>query len=226
MECLPRKLREEAEPGAPPLDVTRPKTRFAGSAVAAREDSLAPRPSSLAGKVGVLFNVSKPRGIDFFDRVEELSREDYGVKEVIRASKRTFTKLAPAQLLEDLARGADFVVLAIADCGSCNICTEYQSAAAEGEPKRHFRTCGLSACVHEALFFERRGIPTAVVATTEYELAARVQQSELRLPPYPLVVVRRSIQRLSREQVRRIADDAMGAIVNRLTGTGQVTSAQ
>jgi hypothetical protein len=188
------------------------------------EAGLAPRSSSLAGTVGVLFNISKPRGIDFLDRVEELLREQYGVQNVIRASKRTFTKLAPAELLEELARGAKFVVLAIADCGSCNVCTEYSAAAAAGEPKRRFHNCGLSACVHEALFFERRGIPTAVVATTEYAQAVRVQQSELGLPPYSLVLVPGSIQRLSREEVQRVADQTIESIVNRLTETGCVTA--
>jgi hypothetical protein len=177
----------------------------------------APRLSSLAGATGVLFNISKPRGIDFLDRLEEVLRENHAVRKIIRASKRTFTKLAPKELLADLASAADFVVLAIADCGSCNICTEYDPLGVEKKPDDGLRTCGLSMCVLEALFFESRRIPTAVVGTVEYGQAAHVQESAVGLPHYPLVIVPRSIQRLFRDEVRKIADGVTDAIVSRLT---------
>ena len=77
--------------------------------------SLAPRLRSLEGKVAVLLDISKPRGADFLDRVEEVLRQNYNVKDVIRARKPTFTKPAPAELREDLATKADFVVEALAD---------------------------------------------------------------------------------------------------------------
>ena len=84
-----------------------------GEAPAKRD--LAPRPRSLAGKTGVLLDISKPRGADFLDRVEEVLREQYGVTEIIRARKPTFTKPAPEDLRADLARRADFVIEALAD---------------------------------------------------------------------------------------------------------------
>jgi hypothetical protein len=182
----------------------------------------APRLAALAGTTGVLFNISKPRGLDFLDRLDEVLREAYGVKKIIRASKRTFTKLAPQGLLEDLVKEADFVVLAIADCGSCNICTDYGLKAAQ-KSDDDLRMCGLSMCVLEALFFETRAIPTAVVGTVEYGQAAEVQQSAIGLPRYPLVTVPRSIQRLFRDEVRKIADSVTDAIVSRLTGSRPTT---
>ena len=76
---------------------------------------LAPRLRSLEGKVGVLLDISKPRGADFLDRVEEVLREKYHVSEVIRARKPTFTKPAPDDLRADLCKRADFVIEALAD---------------------------------------------------------------------------------------------------------------
>ena len=77
--------------------------------------SLAPRLSSLQGKVAVLLDISKPKGQDFLDRIEEVLRRDHGVADVIRARKPTFTKPAPSELREDLARRAGFVIEALAD---------------------------------------------------------------------------------------------------------------
>ena len=85
----------------------------AGPATA--QGALAPRLDSLSAKVGVLLDISKPRGADFLDRVEEVLRQKYLVKEIIRARKPTFTKPAPDDLRADLARRADFVIEALAD---------------------------------------------------------------------------------------------------------------
>lgn len=204
-------------------------TRVSGAGVmspnrstVSRGRDLAPRLRSLEGKVGVLFDISKPHGVDFLDRVEEVLRRSCRVGQVLRARKRTFTKRAPEDLLATLSGEADFVILAFADCGSCTQCIEYEAGDELGSD---LRTCGLSNCVGEALFFERRGIPTAVVGTAEYAVAARVQQAALGLPPYPIVTVRGSILRLLRDEVRALADEAMGAIVGRLMGTDQIAAA-
>lgn len=180
------------------------------------------RLNSLQGKVGALFDISKPRGTDLLDRVEELLRREYGVKDVLRARKRTFTKRAPEELLIDLAKRADFVVLAVADCGSCDTCLECES---RHDGASGLRTCGLSTCMDEALFLESKGVPTAVVATTDYERAAEVHEVRLGVPRYPMVTVRRSIQRLPRAQVWKLADEAMETIVSRLIEVDEVSEA-
>ena len=73
-----------------------------------------PRLDGLAGKRIGLLDISKPGGSYFLDRLEGLLRTRYGVAEVVRASKPTFTKPAPAAVLEGLAR-CDAVVEALAD---------------------------------------------------------------------------------------------------------------
>jgi hypothetical protein len=64
-------------------------------------------------KIGLL-DISKPGGRFFLDRLEELLRTRYEVTEVMRLTKPTYTKNAPAALIEQL-RGVDAVVEGLAD---------------------------------------------------------------------------------------------------------------
>jgi len=50
----------------------------------------------------------------FLDRMEELLKARYGVARVVRTTKPTFTKRAPAEVIAQL-RGMDAVVEALAD---------------------------------------------------------------------------------------------------------------
>lgn len=73
----------------------------------------APRPDSLAEVTVGLLDISKPRGQEFLDRVEQLLRDDHGVREVVRLRKPTFARPAPADVLAEAERcGAVLVALA------------------------------------------------------------------------------------------------------------------
>ncbi len=76
----------------------------------------APRLTTLAGATIGLLDISKPGGNLFLDHLERLLKERLGVREVVRAMKPTFTKPAPAAVLEQLvnARCAG-VIEALAD---------------------------------------------------------------------------------------------------------------
>ena len=74
----------------------------------------APRLASLAGKRVALVDISKPGGSVFLDRLAERLQSDVGVESIERAVKPTFSKRAPASLIDQL-RGAEAVVLALAD---------------------------------------------------------------------------------------------------------------
>jgi hypothetical protein len=73
-----------------------------------------PRLAALAGKRIGLLDISKPGGSFFLDRLEEIFKTKYGVTEVVRARKPTYTKNAPQQMIEQL-RALDAVVEALAD---------------------------------------------------------------------------------------------------------------
>jgi hypothetical protein len=73
-----------------------------------------PRLAALAGKRIGLLDISKSGGSFFLDRLEEIFKTKYGVTEVVRVRKPTYTKNAPQQVIEQL-RGLDAVVEALAD---------------------------------------------------------------------------------------------------------------
>ncbi len=75
---------------------------------------LAQRPEQLSGTVAFL-DISKPRGDKLIDRlVLRLKNEAPGIT-VKRYTKPTFTKPAPAELLEEIREDSDFVIEALAD---------------------------------------------------------------------------------------------------------------
>jgi hypothetical protein len=75
--------------------------------------AFAPRLSSLEGATVGLLDISKPRGAEFLDRLEELLRAR-GVAEVVRLRKPTFARVAPDDVIAEASRcGA--VVEALAD---------------------------------------------------------------------------------------------------------------
>jgi hypothetical protein len=73
-----------------------------------------PRLSSLRGKRIGLLDISKPGGSIFLDRLEQLLRSNYGVTDVVRAKKPTYTKNAPQHVIDEL-RGLDAIVEGLAD---------------------------------------------------------------------------------------------------------------
>ncbi len=72
-----------------------------------------PRLASLQGRTVGLFDIAKPRGDIFLDRLEERLREQ-GAR-VERFRKPTFTKPAPVDLRQEIATRCDAVVEALAD---------------------------------------------------------------------------------------------------------------
>ena len=76
----------------------------------------APRIESLSEKRVVLLDISKPGGNVFLDRLEALLKERYGVAEVIRRTKPTFTRRAPDSLSAELIGAKpDVLIEALAD---------------------------------------------------------------------------------------------------------------
>jgi alkanesulfonate monooxygenase SsuD/methylene tetrahydromethanopterin reductase-like flavin-dependent oxidoreductase (luciferase family) len=71
--------------------------------------------------------------------------------------------------------------------------------------------------VHDGVFFEDHGIPTATVISAEFVRAAAAQALALGATDYRTVVVAHPVQPLTRDEVRALADKAYDAIVARLT---------
>ena len=71
--------------------------------------------------------------------------------------------------------------------------------------------------MHDGVFFEDHGVPTATVISTEFARAAQAQAEALGAPDYQTVIVPHPIQPLTRDEVRALAERAFDAIVARLT---------
>jgi hypothetical protein len=71
--------------------------------------------------------------------------------------------------------------------------------------------------VHDGVFFEDHGIPTATVISSEFVRAARAQAEALGATDYRTVVVPHPIQPLTREEVQALADKAFDEIMRRVT---------
>jgi alkanesulfonate monooxygenase SsuD/methylene tetrahydromethanopterin reductase-like flavin-dependent oxidoreductase (luciferase family) len=71
--------------------------------------------------------------------------------------------------------------------------------------------------VHDGVFFEDHGIPTATIISAEFVRAAAAQARALGADDYRTVVVAHPIQPLTREEVRALADKAFDEVLARLT---------
>jgi hypothetical protein len=79
-----------------------------------RPQASAPRLDTLRGKTLGLLDISKPGGSLFLDHLERLLMERFQVAGVVRATKPTFAKPAPDEIIEELTR-CDAVIEALAD---------------------------------------------------------------------------------------------------------------
>jgi len=71
--------------------------------------------------------------------------------------------------------------------------------------------------VHDGVFFEDQGLPTATVISTEFAKAACAQAAALGATDYRTVMVPHPIQPLTRDEVRVLADKVFDEVLARLT---------
>ena len=76
---------------------------------------VAPRPTTLDGKVIGLLSNSKPNSEELMRMVAGLLRERYSIRSVIEADKGTNRWPEPPEMIEDLASRCDAVLTATAD---------------------------------------------------------------------------------------------------------------
>ena len=76
-------------------------------------EPLARRPAAIAGRRVALLDISKARGAQFLDRLEQRLRERGA--DTFRIAKPTFSKPAPGDVIEQIALHGDLAVEALAD---------------------------------------------------------------------------------------------------------------
>ena len=78
-------------------------------------ETIAPaaRPAELAGRTVALFDITKNRGAEFLDRIEQLLHEQR--VHTFRIAKATFSRPAAPEVIERIAIRGDLVVEGLAD---------------------------------------------------------------------------------------------------------------
>jgi len=79
------------------------------------EIAFAPRLDTLAEKTIGLLDINKAKGSFFLDRLEEVLRERYGVKEVLRRKKTSPGRLVHEPVKVELLQQCDAVIEALSD---------------------------------------------------------------------------------------------------------------
>jgi hypothetical protein len=144
---------------------------------------LAPRGySTLSGlSLGLLINGKRNSDHLLLD-IADILGQSYRLKSVVTQTKPTHGRMAPAPMLDELSK-CDMVITAMGDCGSCS-----------------------ASCVADALFLERRGLPSAVICAQGFTAAASAMGRREGVPGYHFITLQQPFSSLRREEVRDRAD--------------------
>lgn len=147
----------------------------------------APPLESVSGKTIALMDIGKMRGDEFIDRLEQLCAER-GIK-TRRYKKPTNTRVAPREMIKDIAETCDAVIIALSDCGSCTSCS-----------------------THDLNDLDKKGLAGVSVLTTEFRQAFESQKGAIGLDAAS-VYVPHPLQNRTTAELHRWAEAAIGEIL-------------
>jgi hypothetical protein len=138
----------------------------------------APRKESLEGsRLGVLDN-SKWNANKLLHGASASLSKNIKFAAVNYYTKHSFSKDAAPDLIEKIAHENDIVLTAIGDCGSCCSC-----------------------CIRDAVAFEKRGIPSAAIITTEFVRETELTCIALGMPDFQPVVIDHPVSSITSEEI-------------------------
>jgi hypothetical protein len=143
---------------------------------------------TFAGKTLALMDIGKMRGDEFLDRLEQ----QCGARGIAtrRYKKPTNTRVAPHELLVDIAENCDAVVIALSDCGSCTSCS-----------------------THDLNELDKKGLPGVSVLTVEFQHAFEQQISAIGLDAAS-VFVPHPMQNKTTAELHAFADQSVDHILS------------
>ena len=155
----------------------------------------ADRLDDLEGATLAYIDWGKPNGEELYDCFERRFTEEFGIDELLYYRKPTPSSPVPGDLMtEVMAAEPDGVILAIADCGSCN-----------------------SSVVVDAKTVEEKGIPTVQVITDKFlDLNTRIAES-YGYGKLPLITVDHPTRYLDSEEVDTLAERIQWSVHTQLT---------
>lgn len=143
-----------------------------------------------AGKVIALMDIGKMRGDEFIDRLEQLCHAR-GIA-TRRFKKPTNTRVAPREMIEEIAETCDAVIIALSDCGSCTSCS-----------------------THDLNDLDRKGITGVSVLTTEFRDAFAQQKQAIGLDAAS-VFVPHPMQNKTTAELHAFADQSVEDILEKV----------
>jgi hypothetical protein len=142
---------------------------------------------SFGGKTVALMDIGKMRGDEFIDRLELLCGQR-GIA-TRRYKKPTNTRVAPREMIGDIAANCQAVIIALSDCGSCTSCS-----------------------THDLNDLDKKGVAGVSVLTTEFEQAFNSQKSAIGLDAAS-VYVPHPLQNKTTQELHASADKAIEEIL-------------
>jgi hypothetical protein len=145
------------------------------------------RLESFSGHTVALMDIGKMRGDEFIDRLELLCGQR-GIA-TRRYKKLTNTRVAPRDMIGDIADNCQAVIIALSDCGSCTSCS-----------------------THDLNDLDKKGVTGVSVLTTEFEQAFNSQKSAIGLDAAS-VYVPHPLQNKTTQELHAAADKAIEKIL-------------
>lgn len=173
-----------------PAFMMRDPTAETASVLRARATPLA----SVAGKTIALMDIGKMRGEEFIDRLEQLCHAR-GVA-TRRYKKPTNTRVAPREMINDIASNCQAVIIALSDCGSCTSCS-----------------------THDLNDLDKKGLPGVSVLTEEFRQAFESQKSAIGLDAASIYVPH-PMQNRTTAELHAFADRSVDAILAAICSSG------
>lgn len=146
-----------------------------------------------------LMDIGKMRGDEFIDRLEQLCTAR-GVK-TRRFKKPTNTRVAPKEMIADIAATCQAVIIALSDCGSCTSCS-----------------------THDLNDLDKRGLPGVSVLTEEFKAAFEQQLRSIGLDAAS-VYVPHPMQNRSTAELHAFAERSIGEILGAVIRSEAVPAA-
>ena len=143
--------------------------------------------ASLSGKTIALMDIGKMRGDEFIDRLEQLCHAR-GVA-TRRYKKPTNTRVAPRDMILDIAKNCQAVVIALSDCGSCTSCS-----------------------THDLNDLDKKELPGVSVLTEEFRQAFESQKSAIGLDAASIYVPH-PMQNRTTAELHAFAEQSIDAIL-------------
>jgi hypothetical protein len=143
--------------------------------------------ASLASQTIALMDIGKMRGNEFIDRLEQLCHAR-GVA-TRRYKKPTNTRVAPREMIKDIVRSCQAVIIALSDCGSCTSCS-----------------------THDLDDLDKKGLPGVSVLTEEFRQAFEAQRAAIGLDA-AAVYVPHPMQNRSTVELHAFAEQSIDTIL-------------